>query len=110
MNAQPTDQTREEEIRYLVEEVGLDRRQAELVLRDDDLWMLLPEYRFAWEPGEEDVRQWELAADFAYALADGFGESKAIPDSVRMMLWDMRDRAEEAMKRARERAKEETDD
>jgi hypothetical protein len=101
-----TSEERAEEIRYLVEEVGVDVQEAPLRLRDDDLWMLLPASRFVWEPGEEDVRQWELAYDFAYALSKGFTESQAIPDSARMLLWDMRDRAEEAMKRARERAEE----
>jgi hypothetical protein len=93
-----------EEIRYLVEEEGLTEEEAALRLRDDDLWLLDHAYRFAWEPGEEDVRQWELAYDFAYALAFGFNESGAIPDSLRMAFWDMRDRTAEALKRAKERA------
>ncbi len=93
-----------EEVRYLTEEVGMPERLVELVARDDDLWILDREARFAWEPGEEDVRQWELAYDFAYSLAGGFHDSAAIPDSVRMLFWDMRDRAKEALKRAQGRA------
>jgi hypothetical protein len=93
-----------EEVRYLTEEVGLSEREIELRMRDDDLWLLGHEFRFAWEPGEEDVAQWKVAADFAYALAFGFNESGAIPDSLRMAFWDMRDRTAEALKRAKERA------
>jgi hypothetical protein len=95
----------EQEVRYLTQEIGVPEALARLQLRDEDLWLVIPEQRFAWEPGEEDVRQWELAVDFADALSQGFTESKAINHDTRQLLWDMRERAGEALQRARERAK-----
>ena len=103
-----TEQRTTEEIRYLTEDIGMPERYVELVLRDDDLWILDPPARFAWEPGEEDVAQWETAADFAVCLADGFSDSNAINHATRMLFWDLRDRAEEALRRARLRAAEQS--
>ena len=93
----------EREVAYLTGEAGMPEDLARLVLRDEDLWILMPEQRSAWEPGEEDVAQWAIAYDFVYALADGFSESKAINEATRHLLWDLRDRAEEALRRDRER-------
>jgi hypothetical protein len=91
-----------ETIRYLTEEEGMPEDLARLVLRDDDLWILDPSARVAWEPGEEDVKQWEAAYEFAYALADGFGvESRAVNEATGHILSDLRARTEEALRRAR---------
>jgi ElaB/YqjD/DUF883 family membrane-anchored ribosome-binding protein len=46
------------------------------------------------------------AAEFAQTLTQGFDSTQTINDATRMLLWDMRDRAEEALSRARERAEE----
>jgi len=54
------------------------------------------------EPAE-DVRQGEAAYDFASALVTGFTDSEAINDATRQLLWEMRETAEEALRRARRR-------
>jgi hypothetical protein len=95
---------RDEEIRHLVEEIGMEPWAAERVLEDDDLWIVVPEQRFAFLDPQEDVRQWEFAYEFAYALTEGFNDSPVINDATNQLLWDLRDRAEEALRRARKRA------
>ncbi len=88
-------------------DVGLTREEALALLTDDDLWILPPEHRYVFElEPEEVVQEWEQAYDFAYSLSQGFGESKAINAATRMLLWDLQDRAEEALRRARQRAEE----
>ena len=94
----------EQTVRYLVDEEGMPEGLARLVLRDDDLWVLHAGARSALPPGEADLAEWERAYDFAASLADGFAESKAINEHTRMLLWDLRARAAEALRRARERA------
>ena len=95
----------EQEIAHLMRTLGLSREYAERVMEDEDLWLLIPEQRFAFmEPGE-DVRQWETAYDFASALVNGFTDSKAINNATRQLLWEMRETAEEALRRAMERAR-----
>ena len=91
------------DVEHLVKNVELTREVAERILEDEDLWLLIPEQRFAYE-GEEDVRQWQMAADFAYSLSQDFTESTAINDATRQMLWDLRERAEEALRRAHRRS------
>ena len=101
MNA--TEHERARELAYLIERVGIDPEEAPLRLQDGDLWLVVPECRFVLE-GEAGIREWEVAVEFADALADGFSESTAINDATRQLLWDMRDRAQEALRRARRRA------
>ena len=103
MTEQRTDEARPEReaVEHLMNEQGLSREYAERVMEDEDLWLLMPEQRFAFLESEEDVRQWELAHDFAKSLDHGFLDSKAINDATRQLLWDMNRRAEEALRRAR---------
>jgi hypothetical protein len=96
--------TREQEIEYLVEEIGVERRQAEIIMEDDDLWLVDPEARYGFE-GEEAVWQWKEAYKFARALNDGFVAHgrPVVNHATQQLLHDARERAEEALRRARER-------
>jgi hypothetical protein len=108
MTEQQTDEAREREIARLVDEVGYTREYWERVFEDEDLWILDPEMRFALE-GKEAVRQWDAAFRFAEALSRGFASVEdpfrpTVNDATCQLLWDLRERAEEAFVRARERA------
>ncbi len=77
---------------------------------DDDLWLVHPELRYVLE-GNEAIREWSKAATFAQFLADGFacgpfysGFANEFQGAIQQMLWDMEARAQEALRRARERA------
>ena len=96
--------TEEKTLRRLMGDVGLTREEAEARLVDEDLWLVDPARRWAFE-GEEGVRQWETAYAFARALAEGFADppSPAINEATVQLLWDLRDRAEVALRRARSR-------
>ena len=96
-----------ETIRTLVEEDGITEEEARLRLRDDDLWVLPPHARFDEEfTGEKGVRMWEdavtLAQAAANAVSNGPGTIQANP-AITQLVWDVADRAEEALRRARER-------
>jgi hypothetical protein len=95
----------EREIGHLIKTWGLSREEAERIMEDEDLWLLIPEQRHAYMDAAEDVAEWERAYEFAYSLSDGFTECRAIYDPTRQLLWDMCARAEEALRRARERAR-----
>jgi hypothetical protein len=87
--------------------VGLSLEVAEKQFRDDDLWLLSPTQRFVFE-GAEDVRQWHEARAFVMALTDGFTMHGAavVNEATVQLLLDLEERAGEALRRARERAKE----
>jgi hypothetical protein len=92
---------KEEVLRHLVEVCGVSRREAEARLLDEDLWMLDPELRCAASlEGEEAVEQWEHAVRFADWLGD---DNPVLGEAAQHLVWDMRVRAEEALRRARER-------
>ncbi len=98
----------EEQMTYLTKEEGLDEETAALRLRDKDLWILHPGQRFDEElQGAEGVRLWEEAFTAAHALADGVsngpGSVEASP-ALTQLIWDAAARAEEALRRARERS------
>jgi len=97
-----------EQIRELVEEDGISEEAAHLRLQDTDLWLLHAGARFDEDlTGEEGVRLWEEAAIVARTVADavsnGPGTIQASP-AVTMLAWDAAARAEEALRRARDRA------
>jgi hypothetical protein len=74
---------------------------------DDDLWCLLPpERRFAFPAGEESVHEWEQTVRLVEALAEGFAGTMypLANTATTQLLWDAQARAEEALRRARERA------
>jgi hypothetical protein len=95
------------EVVYLMEHVGLSREEAERRLEDADLWLLDPELRYSYPPGEEEVSAWEMAADFAASLSEGFERSGVINDATRQLLREMCERADEALRRARRRGQAE---
>lgn len=98
---------REQTLKRLVDDVGMSPRQAELVMRDDDLWLLEPESRWPWE-GEDAVSQWHDARAFVMTLSEGFTAHGAgvVNDATVQLLRDLEERAEEALRRARARAYE----
>jgi hypothetical protein len=105
-----TDQEHRDEIRYLVEEVGLSEEAARLRLRDDDLWLLEPDQRFDDElQGEEGVRLWEEAVTVTHAIGNivhnGPGTIEPGP-AITQLVWDLDARAQEALGRARRRVGE----
>ena len=99
--------TTEQTIRVLVEDDGISEEEARLRRLDGDLCLLRPSARFDEDlQGEEGVRLWEEAAKVAQTVADavnnGPGTIPASP-AVTMLAWDAAARAEEALRRARER-------
>lgn len=97
-----------EEILELIETDGISEEAARLRLRDGDLWLLHPGQRFDEDlQGEEGVSMWEEAATIARAAAnlvsEGPGTIRANP-AITQLAWDTAERAEEALKRARQRA------
>jgi hypothetical protein len=103
MTEQPTE--RRWLIEYLVR-CGMDRVEAEQVLVDDDLWLLMPEQRFGFPPNEESVRQWEQTVQLIRALSEGVTNMvPSLPNrAATQLIWDAQARAEEALRRVRERA------
>ncbi len=98
----------EDTMRYLLDEVGISEEEARLRVENDDLWVLDIGSRFDEDfQGEEGVRAWEEAATLARTLADGIsngpGTIQANP-AITQLVWDAADRAQEALRRARERA------
>ena len=97
---------REQRIQDLMEEISCEREQAEIRMLDDDLWLLHPSMRM-WFAGEEAVEEWEEAAGFVRGLTEGFANYWFLNEATRQLIWDLEQRAEEALRRARERAREE---
>ncbi len=94
----------EKTIEYLAKEVGISRENAELRMLDDDLWLLEPQGRYALPPGEETVREWRDAVEFLECL---YLASQAVDNRALMhTLSDAHVRAIEALRRARQRAQE----
>ncbi len=93
---------RAEEIRYLVEEVGLDPDEAEARTVDSDLWIAPAEGRYTFE-GEEGVRQLLEAAAYFQAQAEVALAHPGISDAVVQGYEDAAYRMREAARRARER-------
>jgi hypothetical protein len=83
--------------------IGMDRAYVERKLLDDDLWVVDPELRVGLEP-EEAVQAWEEAHNFVVCLAEGFSNVPSPVNGATIhLLWDAVYRAEEALRRARER-------
>ena len=100
--------TEEQTLKYLTEEVGVSEEEARLKMRDADLWLLDPAFRFDAElEGAEGVRHWEEAASFARnvvnIVSNGPDSIQASP-AITQLIWDASARAEEALRRARERS------
>lgn len=95
---------REQMLEYLTESVGLDRVEAERRMKDDDLWLVPPDQRVALE-GDGAVDEWEEAASFAQALSAGFSMHGPLNAATVHLIRDLEERGEEALRRARKRAK-----
>ncbi|MDP8947766.1 MAG: hypothetical protein M3N09_06670 [Actinomycetota bacterium] len=97
---------RERQIEYLMEwPICIDRAEAERRARDLDLWLVEPDLRPDLQ-GEEAVREWEGAVAFITAMTEGFAYTGdgVINNATSQLLYDAQRRAEEALRRARERA------
>ncbi|MBV9455227.1 MAG: hypothetical protein JOZ19_14115 [Rubrobacter sp.] len=77
-------------------------RDAELPMLDNDLWILAPEQRSGLV-GKEAVRQWEEAVQFVEGMVSLADDPELFADATQMLLADALARAEEALRRARER-------
>ncbi len=95
---------RERTLAHLIGCVGLDKEEAERRLRDDDLWVLIPEQRFVLE-GEEAVEQWREASAWASWMAAGAEPDGPHNEAITQLLWDLSERAGEAFRRASARAR-----
>jgi hypothetical protein len=96
---------REETIKYLVD-YGLDRPEAELIARDEDLWILDPYMHIAIED-KEAVGEWEQAHEFFSDLAEmALSNNKTFNQAIRHTLLDAAVRSKEALRRAKERVRE----
>ncbi len=97
--------TQQEQIRYLVDEVGDDLELAVLRVRDGDLWISEPEARHAFGDTEETVKLWEDAFELVDELAHvAVHLYDTRQPAVVQLASDARERAREALRRARERA------
>ena len=100
----------EQMMRELMEEEGVSEEVARLRLQDEDLWLLHPGARFDEDlQGEEGVRLWEEAAQVARTFADGVSNGPGTIQAnaaITMLVWDAAARAEEALRRVRQRAGE----
>jgi hypothetical protein len=79
-----------------------DGRDAGLRMVDNDLWILAPEQRYGLV-GKEAVRQWEEAVQFVGGMVSLAEDPELFPDATQMLLADALARAEEALRRARQR-------
>ncbi len=82
----------------------MTREEAESLTTDPDLWLAEPDLRADLQ-GEEAVRQWEGAVAFMDAMTQGFAytSDEVMNRATSMLLLDALRRAEEALRRARER-------
>jgi hypothetical protein len=86
----------------LVEEVGIDREEAMLLMQDDDLLVSYPGGRYGFS-GEEALQQrWE-ARQFAYDLARMIVESSLYNEATKLLTLDLVARTEELCRRAEAR-------
>jgi hypothetical protein len=95
----------EEDFAHLVGRVGVSEEEARLMMRDDDLWIFDPAFRFGSElEGEEGVRQWEVVAGLAQGFAELADNSIDLSNpAATQLIGDAAARAEEALRRARAR-------
>jgi hypothetical protein len=79
--------------------VGTTRRDAELRTVDLDLWIQTPEVLHGFEP-EDAVEQWTKAVEAMDSLVP---VADLINEATAQCVLDGRERAQEALRRARER-------
>ena len=90
--------------KYLVEELGVDQREAELCLRDGDLWPHIEAGSMFPFEGEEAVALWEDARRELGKLYEFYAFDN--PAVVQILSEDI-EQADEQLKRFRERARSE---
>jgi nucleoside-diphosphate-sugar epimerase len=95
-----------EEAKYIVDSIGIrSLHEIKLLQQDDDLWLTPWEGRELFE-GEEGVEDLERSVRHLQCLVEMASETWGLyPRGLKLALGDARDRAEEALRRARERAK-----
>ena len=94
----------EQMLEHLTRVVGLSAEDAERRMRDRDLWGFLhPEMRDGLPDTEETVEEWRRAV---VGLEDMQAWAEWIGSAAQTVIWDAMNRAEEAHRRARARAKE----
>jgi hypothetical protein len=101
---------RQEAIEYLTSHPGdMDRAEAELMTRDIDLWSQNPEFLFVIE---DEVEQWAQANEFFSDLADMAINSRrpTFNDAIAHVFFDAAARTKEALRRAKARAREASDE
>jgi hypothetical protein len=84
---------------------GASRREAELILQDDDLWLVHDQMRSPFE-GEKAVQEWKEARDIARHFLS-FAIDTFDNRALLQLACDAEGRAEEALRRAQKRAREE---
>jgi hypothetical protein len=88
----------------LMEEIGVDRREAEACLRDGDLFPLINVGSMIPFEGEEAVEQWAGAADTRHKLAESSYEGDLFDNpALAQSFLEAAIRADEMHKRAKER-------
>jgi hypothetical protein len=95
-------------LEYLTEEIGIEQRGAEAILQDRDLWTKIGvDSMFAFYPNAESVSQWSDAVDKLHTFTDlaYAGDLFDNPALSQSLLEDTL-RAEEMLRRIRERARE----
>jgi hypothetical protein len=80
---------------------GASEREAEVMLRDDDLW-LVPDWARSTSEGEKAVEEWKEAHRIAADLVE-FAIANIGNRALIQLVYDAEGRAEEAFRRARER-------
>jgi hypothetical protein len=96
--------TEEQNAGRLAEILGCDREEAKRLLRDDDLWLVLPAGRLG-VPDDEAVKAWEAAhwdLETLVHVADCMGAAALVAVTDAQMSVD------EALGRARKRVGEAT--
>ena len=94
---------REQTLKFLIEEVGVSAEEAERRMRDEDLWLVPPYMRDGLPDTEKTVEEWEYALGFAKWLSE---HNPVLNAAAWTLVCDMRERAEEALRRARQRLRE----
>jgi hypothetical protein len=97
------DEHDEHKLNYLLKEITPDEEDVRLRMQDNDLWILDPERRFGKQlEGHAGVGAWKEAVAWAHWLATATQHIDAGPGVIQL-LWDLEERAEEALRRAEER-------
>jgi hypothetical protein len=92
-------------LEYLTEEIGLTEREAELCLRDGDLWPFIDVGSMYPFEGQEGIRNWQDALDTLHSLYGFFTKSCNNPALQQILSEDI-NQAEAMLGRLRERVKE----